>query len=199
MLLYGTGLRISEALALEVKDIDSSRMVIHVRSGKGNKDRVVPLSQRLLDQLRVYFGMRRPKTFLFSAPGCDRPPHPETIGRAIKRAALKAGIRKPVSCHTMRPRPPRMDSTLPSGTAAPFVAAHPTKPPPSATRHNPLVRHNANRLGIARLLPQYFSGQTCTGPSTPIGWTPSESENGMPIRVLSDGTLASRSTVVHLR
>jgi len=102
MLMYGTGLRISEALALQISDIDSSRMVIHVRSGKGDKDRIVPLSLRLLDQLRVYFRTRRPKTFLFSAPGGDRPPHPETIGRAIKRAALMAGIRKPVSCHTMR-------------------------------------------------------------------------------------------------
>ena len=102
MLLYGTGLRISEALALQIQDVDSSRMVIHVRRGKGDKDRIVPLSQRLLEQLRSYYRIRRPTTFLFLSPGSDRPPLPETVGRAIKRAASAAGIRKPVTCHTLR-------------------------------------------------------------------------------------------------
>ena len=102
MLMYGTGLRISEALALHVADVDSSRMVIHVRSGKGNKDRIVPLSRRLLEQLRAYYRTRRPSKLLFATPGSDRPPLPETVGRAIKRAASAAGIRKAVSCHSMR-------------------------------------------------------------------------------------------------
>ena len=102
MLMYGTGLRISEALALQVSDIDSKRMVIHVRGGKGNKDRIVPLSRRLLDQLRAYFRTRRPTKLLFASPGSDRPPLPETVGRAIKRAAAQAGIRKTVTCHSMR-------------------------------------------------------------------------------------------------
>ena len=69
MTLYATGLRISEAMALEVSDIDSPRMLIRVRLGKGKRDRYVPLSETLLVQLRLYWKHSRPKGWLFSLQG----------------------------------------------------------------------------------------------------------------------------------
>ena len=65
MTLYGTGLRREELCRLKVTDVDSQRMVIHVRQGKGNKDRDVTLSPRLLEVLRAYWKWRKPKTYLF--------------------------------------------------------------------------------------------------------------------------------------
>ena len=62
---YACGLRLSELLHLQVTDIDSARMVVHVRQGKGGKDRLVPLSPRLLDELRAYWRSDRPRTWLF--------------------------------------------------------------------------------------------------------------------------------------
>src|SRR5207247_8821122 len=65
MTLYGTGLRREELCRLRVTDVDSQRMVIHVRQGKGNKDRDVTLSPKLLEVLRAYWKWRKPKTYLF--------------------------------------------------------------------------------------------------------------------------------------
>jgi integrase len=67
MTLYGTGLRREELCRLRVTDVDSQRMVIHVRQGKGNKDRDVTLSPRLLEVLRAYWKWRKPKTYLSPA------------------------------------------------------------------------------------------------------------------------------------
>jgi integrase/recombinase XerD len=69
---YGCGLRLSELIHLQVTAIDSARMVIHVRHGKGAKDRLVPLSQRLLQELRAYWRLYRPSPWLF--PGDKRAP-----------------------------------------------------------------------------------------------------------------------------
>jgi integrase/recombinase XerD len=63
MTLYASGARISEAMALQLRDIDSARMLIHIRGGKGAKDRYVPLSATLLDQLRRYWLQDRPGSF----------------------------------------------------------------------------------------------------------------------------------------
>lgn len=102
MLLYGTGVRISEALALRVGDVDSQRMVIHVRGGKAGKDRYLPLAESLLEQLRVYWLVHRPSDFLF--PGKD--PHKAISGRTVRsicqQAAGQAGITKTVTPHTFR-------------------------------------------------------------------------------------------------
>jgi integrase/recombinase XerD len=67
MILYGTGLRREELCRLKVTDVDSQRMVIHVRQGKGGRDRDVPLSPRLLEMLRAYWKWRKPKLYLFRA------------------------------------------------------------------------------------------------------------------------------------
>jgi len=77
---YGCGLRLGELLALQVGDIDSARMVIHVRQGKGAKDRLVPLSLRLLEELRAYWRLCRPRTWLF--PG-KKPDQPNSVRHAI--------------------------------------------------------------------------------------------------------------------
>ena len=65
MTCYAAGLRLSEVVSLKVSDIDSSRMMIHVHQGKGNKDRMVPLSRTLLELLRVYYRAVRPQGWLF--------------------------------------------------------------------------------------------------------------------------------------
>ena len=98
----GCGLRLSELLHLRVGAIDSARMVIHVRQGKGAKDRLVPLSVRLLQELRDYWRMWRPRTWLF--PG-HKPDHPISGGntqRRFSRLVKQAGLRKHCSMHTLR-------------------------------------------------------------------------------------------------
>jgi len=102
MVLYGAGLRISEALALELRDVDSARMVLTVRHGKGDQDRQVALSPVLLEALRVYWRAYRPRTWLFPGQTLDRALGPSTIQRAVKAARIRAGIAKPASAHTLR-------------------------------------------------------------------------------------------------
>jgi site-specific recombinase XerD len=99
---YACGLRASEVLNLRVTDIDSSRMVLWVRQGKGGKDRSVPLSPALLDALRAHWQQRRPTTWLF--PG-HTPTGQRSLGalqRVCRRAVLAAGCTKKVSLHTLR-------------------------------------------------------------------------------------------------
>jgi site-specific recombinase XerD len=106
MTLYGAGLRISEALGLKPGDIDSPRMLIHVRGGKGNKDRMVKLSARLLAMLRDYWRMRPggdPKVWLFpQTSNPNRAMESGTAQRIVARAAKRAGIARRVSPHTLR-------------------------------------------------------------------------------------------------
>jgi integrase/recombinase XerD len=98
---YALGLRLSELLHLQVTDIDSSRMVVHVRQGKGNKDRLVPLSPRLLGELRAYWVVKRPRPWLF--PGAKQKPLCDSaVQRRLHRALIESGLTKPVSMHTLR-------------------------------------------------------------------------------------------------
>jgi len=99
--MYSCGLRISQALNLKVTDIDSKRMVVIVRSGKGNKDRHIPLPRRTLDLLRDYWRRHQPKTWLFITPDA-RPLADHSVRYFLKKARLDTGIRKRVSCHTLR-------------------------------------------------------------------------------------------------
>jgi site-specific recombinase XerD len=105
MVLYGAGLRRAEAATLKIADVDTERMVIHVRGGKGRKDRDVMLSPKLLDELRQYWrGLKRkPKIWLF--PGQRRGEQPITdkvVWYACQQAAKRAGIEKPIHPHTLR-------------------------------------------------------------------------------------------------
>jgi site-specific recombinase XerD len=100
--IYATGLRVSEAIRLRPQDIDSQRMVIHVRSGKGAKDRLVPLSPLLLESLRQYWRLARPQDWLF--PGDQPLAHlsREAVTRTCRLAALAAGLSKRVTPHLLR-------------------------------------------------------------------------------------------------
>lgn len=100
--LYGAGLRIGEATRLTIPDIDSQRKQLSIRSGKGQKDRRVPLSPRLLEALRDYWRGERPPTYLFPGITQDVPLAHTTIQKMIKQAAREAGIRKRVTPHTLR-------------------------------------------------------------------------------------------------
>ena len=106
MVLYSTGMRNRELRKLQVKDIDSQSMLIHIRYAKGGHDRFVPLSPKLLETLREYWRWIRPKTWLF--PGtvngwrADKPLTPKVVWEACKLAAERAGIEKRVYPHLLR-------------------------------------------------------------------------------------------------
>ena len=100
--IYGAGLSLSEALHLKVEDIDSEWMVLHVRQGKGRKDRQVPLSGALLEDLRGYWRVYRPTAYLFPGARADQPMHPTSIQRTFQRARLLAAITRRASVHTLR-------------------------------------------------------------------------------------------------
>ena len=102
MAIYGAGLRVSEACRLCVKDIDSLRMLIHVRHGKGGKDRYVMLSERLLQALRQYWKKQRLGDLFF--PGRTELGHlsPESVRKVLRQAAAKAGLEKHVTPHLLR-------------------------------------------------------------------------------------------------
>ena len=106
MTLYSTGMRRAEITRLKVNDIDSQRMVIHIKQGKGSKDRDVPLSPKLLETLREYWRWKKPKVYLF--PGepkrGSKGEHltSKAVYHACKGAARRAGIQKNVGPHTLR-------------------------------------------------------------------------------------------------
>jgi len=106
MTLYATGMRRAELCRLKVEDIDSPNMMVHIRQGKGSRDRDVPLTPKLLKTLREYWQWMKPKTYLF--PGmahnwrADKPITPKCVWSAVQDAAKRAGIKKRVSPHTLR-------------------------------------------------------------------------------------------------
>ena len=103
MVLYGAGLRITEALALHVSDIDGARGVIRVRHGKGDKAREAKLSPSLYTWLRQYWARERPpQPYLFASRTTGKPPCQETVRAALADAAKKAWIDKTVTPHVLR-------------------------------------------------------------------------------------------------
>ena len=104
--LYATALRRSELCQLKVTDIDSPRMMIHVRGGKGQRDRNLPMDTPLLETLRAYWRWMRPPEYLF--PGgryhthTDRPITSKVVWSTLRARVLDAGITKHVSPHTLR-------------------------------------------------------------------------------------------------
>ena len=105
MTLYATGVRRSELTHLKISDIDSQRMVVHIRGAKGRKDRDVMLSPRLLTALRTdwRFYHRKSSTWLFpSNYRKDRPIDTKTVWYACQKAAKRASIQKHVHPHTLR-------------------------------------------------------------------------------------------------
>jgi site-specific recombinase XerD len=105
MLLYSTGMRRSELVQLRVEDIDSKRMVVHIRKGKGGKERDVPLCPTLLETLREYWRSRKSKDWLFPQTGSrGTTGHitAHTVWYACDQAAQHAGLKKRVSPHMLR-------------------------------------------------------------------------------------------------
>ena len=99
---YAAGLRISEAVHLKPADIDSQRMVIRVEQGKGQKDRYVMLSPKLLETLRSYWRAVRPKSWLFEGHVAGMPIGTNAVEPACKKARRLCGIRKPITPHSLR-------------------------------------------------------------------------------------------------
>ncbi len=99
--IYSAGLRVSEAIAIQISDIDSSRMVIHIRRGKGKKDRMVMLSEKLLKILREYFIKYKPKQYLFEGQSGGAYSM-RSLQKIFEDAKRRAGIRKPGGIHTLR-------------------------------------------------------------------------------------------------
>ena len=99
---YAAGLRISEAIHLKPNDIDSQRMVIRVEQGKGQKDRYVMLSPKLLETLRSYWRAVRPRGWLFEGDVSGQPISRSAVELACQKARRLSGIGKPISPHSMR-------------------------------------------------------------------------------------------------
>ena len=99
---YAAGLRVSEAVHLKPSHIDSQRMVIRVEQGKGNKDRYVMLSVKLLETLRVWWRVKKPQQWLFPGSRPDCPITIHTVQEACQRARQRCGLLKLVTPHSLR-------------------------------------------------------------------------------------------------
>jgi len=108
--VYSTGMRLSEALHVQPRDIDGKRMMLHVRGGKGAKDRYVPLPEVTLVTLREYWKTHRNRDWVFPAIGrtgktagsAERPMGKSPIQAALRRHLKRIKFRKPVTPHTFR-------------------------------------------------------------------------------------------------
>jgi len=102
--IYSCGLRLKEGVGLQVRDIDSERMVLHIRKGKGGKDRIVPLPERTLEQLRWYWRQHRHREWLFPGRGFGEqgPMNVSGVQKAFKAALQESGVNKAASVHTLR-------------------------------------------------------------------------------------------------
>ncbi len=99
---YAAGLRLAEATHLRVAHIDGQRAQIRITNAKGGKERVVPVSPRLLRELREYWKLQRPGNYLFPGKTADVPLSATTVQKACKLAVAKAGITKQTTPHTLR-------------------------------------------------------------------------------------------------
>jgi site-specific recombinase XerD len=99
---YAAGLRISEAIHLKPTDIDSQRMVIRVDPGKGQKDRYLMLSPKLLETLRSYLRAVRPNGWLFEGDVSGQPINRSSVEQVCQKTRRLSGIRKPITPHSMR-------------------------------------------------------------------------------------------------
>jgi integrase/recombinase XerD len=103
MTMYGAGLRISEACALQVGDIDAARGLIRVRDGKGGRERHAMLPVTLLKALRAYWSATRPpQPYLFPGPDARKPIDPRSVREAISAAVAIVGLKKKVTPHVLR-------------------------------------------------------------------------------------------------
>ena len=101
-LIYSCGLRRGELLALKLTDVDSNRQLLHIHQAKGRKDRVVPLSIKIIGLLRTYYVSHQPKQWLFEGMKTGEPYSAKSLESVLKQAVSRAGIKKPVSLHWLR-------------------------------------------------------------------------------------------------
>lgn len=101
-LIYSAGLRVGEIIKLKIEDIDTERMLIHIKGSKGRKDRYTLLSQRALEILKEYRKEYRPPKWLFPGQNKERHITTRTVEKVFANACRKAGIKKPVTVHTLR-------------------------------------------------------------------------------------------------
>jgi len=102
--LYTMGLRINEALNLTIHDIDSQTLQVHIRNGKGGKDRLVPLPKRTLNALRLYWSTHRHPELIFPSKGksCDVSMNDQGAQKALKQIIKECGIHKRITPHSLR-------------------------------------------------------------------------------------------------
>ncbi|KAB5486880.1 tyrosine-type recombinase/integrase [Flagellimonas hadalis] len=100
-LVYSTGLRVGELIDLKIADIDSTRMVVHIKAAKGGKDRIVPLSHKVLHMLRDYYREFVPKNYLFEGQKGGKYTS-SSFNKLLKSAARRAKIDKHITAHTLR-------------------------------------------------------------------------------------------------
>jgi site-specific recombinase XerD len=101
-MIYACGLRLTEGTRLQVSDIDPARMLVRVSNGKGGKDRFVPLAPRVLELLREYWQIARPRPWLFPARHRPTPLSPTTLQKTFKVVVRRSGLAKDASIHTVR-------------------------------------------------------------------------------------------------
>lgn len=101
-LIYGCGLRRSELLGLKLTDVNSKRGILRISQGKGYKDRIVPLPERILGLLRDYYKAYRPEYWLFEGQKSGKQYSATSLQKVLKNACRKAGIKKPVTLHWLR-------------------------------------------------------------------------------------------------
>ena len=102
MLVYSAGLRVGEVVRLKPEDIDSDRMLIHIKGGKGRKDRYTMLSEIALAVIREYWSQYKPEKWLFEGARAGRYLSTRTVEKVLEHACKKAAIRKDVSVHNLR-------------------------------------------------------------------------------------------------
>lgn len=101
-MIYACGLRRGELLKLQPQDILSDRMLLHIKQAKGKKDRIVPLSEKLLDMLRDYYKTFKPQVWLFEGQKSGTPYSERSLELVFKHALKQAGIQKPATLHWLR-------------------------------------------------------------------------------------------------
>lgn len=101
-LIYACGLRRSELLNLKIEHVNSQRNLLIIVNGKGKKDRVIPISEKVIDMLRAYFKEYKPQTWLFEGAERGNPYSEESLSQVLKQAVAKAKIKKPVTLHWLR-------------------------------------------------------------------------------------------------
>lgn len=101
-MIYSGGLRSGELLSLQTQHIDSKRNIVLLKNAKGKKDRIVPLSPKILDLLRDYYKIYKPRLYLFEGQKAGEKYDARSLQQILKQALQKAGITKPVTLHWLR-------------------------------------------------------------------------------------------------